>query len=499
MRDDLRPILIGGGQVIQRDVEPSEALSPVGLLAASARAAADDSGAGEALLQRVDTVGVVDVMGWRVWNPPRAWAEHLGLRAQREIATCIGGETPIRLLNHVARRIAAGEIGVALIGGTNNLRTQRRAAKAGLKLDWSVATQGEPERLGVTQMGHSPGEAAHGLALPITIYPIFENALRARRGLDIATHRQRMGELMSRFSRVAAANPQAWFPIERSAEELTRESAENRMVSFPYTKYLNSVLETNQSASLIVSSVAAARAAGIPERNWVYWWGGAHAQESEWFPSERPDFARCEALERAARGALAEATLDLAAITHFDFYSCFPIAVEMACEMLDIAEDDPRGLTVTGGLPYAGGPGNNYSMHALAAMLPRLRGSAAARALVTGNGWYLTKHSACVLGAAPPAALPAPEPAAAAAAIPEGTRSTAPVRGEGRLETYTIVYDPAGSPVRGIALGRDADGRRFVANTPSDRALFEAWTREEPIGCRGSLDTRDGLNHFTPL
>ena len=57
----------------------------------------------------------------------------------------------------------------------------------------------------------------------------------------------------------------------------------------------------------------------------------------------------------------------------FDFYSCFPVAVEVACDMLGLDESDPRGFTVTGGLPYAGGPGNAYTIHSLAAMVERLR------------------------------------------------------------------------------------------------------------------------------
>jgi acetyl-CoA C-acetyltransferase len=49
----------------------------------------------------------------------------------------------------------------------------------------------------------------------------------------------------------------------------------------------------------------------------------------------------------------------------FDIYSCFPSAIEIACEEIGLSEDDPRGLTVTGGLPYSGGPGNSYVLHSI--------------------------------------------------------------------------------------------------------------------------------------
>ena len=147
--------------------------------------------------------------------------------------------------------------------------------------------------------------------------------------------------------------------------------------------------------------MSAARALGIPEQRWIHWWGAANTEEEAWFPSERPDFAACPAMGDAVGGALAGAGVTLDEIDRFDFYSCFPVAVEMACEMIGLREDDPRGLTVTGGLPYAGGPGNNYTLHAVATMMEELRAEPGTRGLLTGIGWYLNKHAACVCSAAP--------------------------------------------------------------------------------------------------
>ena len=156
---------------------------------------------------------------------------------------------------------------------------------------------------------------------------------------------------MHGFTRVAAQNPHAWFPTERSAEEIAEPGPRNRMVAFPYPKYMNSVIETDQAAAVWITSAAVARRMGVPPSRWVYYWGGANAAERAWFPSERPDFAECPALAAAAQGALARAGVTLDAVDWVDFYSCFPVAVEMACEMLGVDEADPRGLTVTGGLP----------------------------------------------------------------------------------------------------------------------------------------------------
>jgi acetyl-CoA C-acetyltransferase len=309
-----------------------------------------------------------------------------------------------------------------------------------------------------------------------------------------------MGALMSRFTQVAAKNPYAWYPVARSPDELTLPSANNRMIAYPYTKYLNAVIETDQAAALLLMSAAAATELGVPPAQQVHWWGGASAAEQAWFPSERPDFAACPALRDAATGALAEAGLALDEIDAFDLYSCFPVAVEMACEMLGLDEDDPRGFTVTGGLPYAGGPGNAYTLHALAAMAQQLRAHPGQRGLVTGNGWYLTKHAASVWSTQPREKSGAP-PASPSEAERARRKALPPVpeaQGSGTLEAYTVLFDREGQPARGIVLGRTQSGERFLANTPDDRASLEALLAREAVGRSGKLSSHDGHVRFEP-
>jgi acetyl-CoA C-acetyltransferase len=204
----------------------------------------------------------------------------------------------------------------------------------------------------------------------------------------------------------------------------------------------------------------------------------------------------------SSAGALANAGIGIDEIGHIDFYSCFPAAVEMACEMLGLDANDPRGFTVTGGLPYAGGPASAYTLHSLAAMVERLRDDPGSKGLVTGNGWYLTKHAASVWsseprpGDAPQAALPDPLPSADMEKTPAS--AVAEAAGRAVVETYTVLYDREGAPVRGIVLGRQADGQRFLANTPEDRSLLEAFVATEQIGREGTLSQRDGRNVFDP-
>jgi acetyl-CoA C-acetyltransferase len=499
MTDELAPILIGAGQLTQRDVEPERALEPVAMMAAAARAAAEDAGAGARLLAAADRVAVVNVFSYPYGNAPRLLAERIGARPREELTTTIGGNTPQSLVNLMARRIAAGDVGVVLLAGAETVRTVGRARKARVTLAWGGG-DGSPTVLGDDRDGTSAHELAHGLVLPTAIYPLFENAIRGRRGWTIDEHRRRLGALYSRFAAVAAANPHAWFREPRRPEEITTVGPENRMIAFPYPKRMNAIIEVDQAAAVVMTSVGRARALGVDPSRWVYLRAGADACD-HWLVSDRVDYASSPAIRAAGGAALAAAGVAIDEVGLFDLYSCFPSAVQIGRDMLGVAEDDPRPLTVTGGLAYFGGPGNDYSMHAIATMCERLRAAPGTVGLVTALGWYLTKHAIGVYATTPPSRpWTAVDGAAVQRAVDAepGPALVESPAGPGTIETYTVLYDREGGPLRGIVIGRLDDGRRFLANTPPDRALLESFTREEAVGRRGRVASDGETNRFEP-
>lgn len=503
MKDENRiPVIIGTGQLVDRDATLEGYLEPLEMLTRTAQGAAEDTGVGPALFQKLDTIALVGIVGWHPQNAPGLLGEKLGAHPTKEFTTGTGGQMGVSLTNLVANRIVKGESELALVGGSNNLKMLMQAIAEKTRLPWSRGGQGQAELVDGDESGTNELEEAYGMQMPPDVYPLFENALRAKLGLSIEAHRKRMGDLFERFTRIAANNPYAWFPLERSSAELTTVTETNRMISWPYTKYLNAILNTEQAASLLVCSAAKARSMGIPESKWVYWWGGAKSQEKAWWTSERPDFAACPSMQDTMTSTLANAGVDMSEIDHIDFYSCFPVAVEMAVEVLGLDVTDPRGFTVTGGLPYAGGPASAYTLHSLAMMVNRLRDNPGHKGLVTGNGWYLTKHSATVLSSAPKSgALPA---YGLLDKLPSADLPTEPVAvadaptGEGVIETYTVAYGRDGRPNRGIILGRTTGGQRFLANTPDDPSMLEEFVLQERVGQTGRLGRLDGMLVFEP-
>ncbi len=496
------PVLIGGGQITQRDVEPEEALEPLALMREAALRAADDARLPRPALAKVDLVAVVNILSWQYANPPAALAAELGAHPQRLWLSSWGGNTPQWLVNEIASRIATGEVSLAILAGAEALATMQRAGRKGVPVHWRAgAGEGfaEPTTMGSFRPGGNDHESAHGLVLPIAIYPLFENALRHHYGWTIEQHRQELGRLCARMTEVAAGNPYAWFPQQRTAEEITTVSAENRMVCFPYPKYMNAIIEVDQGAALLLTSAANARALGVPESRWVYLWGCADTQD-HWYVSERINYYSSPAIRVAGEQALRMAGWSIEDVDFVDLYSCFPCAVQLGRDALGIPGHDPRPLTVTGGLPYAGGPGNNYVTHAIATMLGVLREHPGKRGLVSGVGWYATKHSIGLYSTErPPRPFLREDPATYQERIDAMPRPEVVQHPEGRgcVETYTVVHGRDGAPKHAIVIGRLEDGRRFLANMEGDPELLEAWEKEEAIGLWGTVCTGQGKNRFS--
>ncbi len=503
-------MLVGVAQYAGRETDPEAALDPLSMMIDVASRAAYDTGLGQSLFAKVDAFFHIPSAYWTPANGAALVAERLGIDRRARIQnTGGGGEIGVLAANHLAAEIIAGRTEVAVMTGGQAWKTAERAEAAGVDLNWPTGgdPSGADERFGaVAQPMVSELEERHRLTRPIQAYPLFENALRAAQGMTLAEHAQRLGQMMTEFTAVAAANPYAWFPTERSAEELYTPTAENRMIGFPYTKYLNSVLNTDQAGAYVMTSTAKARDLGIPEDRWVYWWGGHNASERAWFASTRPNFAECPSMKDSSLGALGQAGVGVDDIALFDFYSCFPIAVRMACAMLGIDELDSRPFTVTGGLPYAGGPGSAYNMNSIAAMVERLREDDLSIGMVTGNGFFLTKHAAAVLSARPkqggwnrPDALPPSASMNTAPAIPDESAT-----GRGRIEAYTVMHDRDGQPTMGYVCGRlngnGTEGRRFLANIPEDRDLLRDLLASEAVGRTGDVrqDPTTGRCVFAP-
>jgi acetyl-CoA C-acetyltransferase len=508
---DLTPVVIGVGEASERiEAKGYEALSPAELAGRAARAALDDALSADALARQVDVIATVRQFETshpravapfgRADNFPRAVARRIGADPARAILEPVGGQGPQHLVNEFANAIGAGEAKMVLLAGAEAISTQRHLMSSGETRDWSETVGGEVEDRGYGDSLSGSELPRHGARTPMSLYAMFENARRSRLGLDRAEYRKEMGRLFAPFTEVAAGNPHAMSRECLSATDIATVTPSNRITSDPFPRRVVSRDQTNQGAAALLTSVGKARELGVPEERFVYLRGGADVRERS--PLERADLSKSPAAVMAVRAALASAGVSLADVDLFDFYSCFPIAVFNVRDGLGIPPDDPRPLTMTGGLPFFGGAGNNYSMHGVAAMVRALRQRPEAVGLVAANGGFLSKYSVGIYSAKPApwrgfdsAALQAEVDAWPAPEISTGD-------GWGTVETYTVDY--AAKPPAGVVVGRlDESGARFVARTDmEDDTIARQMMTEEPLGARVRVapegDGRSIIEEFQP-
>lgn len=497
---DNTPILVGVGQQTWHQSDASR--TPIDALhEASARAIADTHC--KRITDAIDTVAMVRFIADTTpaisalfpRNPGSALAQRLGIDAAAIFQGTIGGNTPQYLVNHFAGKLARGEHSAVLLTGAELLATLFSVLRSGEDISAWADAGTEPPTVGVEREGHTAAELAHGLYEPINTYPLFENSLRHHLGTSREDHIARIAELCSRMSRVAADNPLAWRPEFQTAEQIRTVEKRNRYIGYPYTRAMNPVLEVDMAAAVIMTTVGKARELGIDEHNWIYLHAGADVNDI-WYVSERPTLHTSPAIKLAWQTVSAQVGISLDEIAHFDIYSCFPSAVLVACNEIGLQPLDHRGVTVTGGLPFFGGPGNNYSLHAIAQMAATLRAGAGGHGLVTANGMYLTKHSLGLYSTQPPAqGWSDTDNGALQRQIDTAPRMTiaADPSGSATIETWTVSFGREG-PQRGIVIARNDAGERIVANTPADEATLQQLISEDPIGHKGSVRVEDGIN-----
>lgn len=502
---DNTPILIGVGQVTEKGRPLDDASSPLDLIEQAAYEAAKDAGLDKSVFANLDTLVIVRGFREPTKNSPEVIKNRIGAVNAADYLTPHGGNTPQYLMNRYSEAITKGEAKFCLFAGSEAMDTGRRFIKEGKMPAWDEPSDKDATYLYDDEEMSNDYENNHGVFPPSNIYPMFENALRHKYGRSIPEHQQKIGELFSAFTKVAATSPHAWYPIERSADEIANPSDQNRFVGWPYTKFMNAMNQINQSAALLLTSVAYARELGVPEDRWLYLHGCADTKEI-WNVQDRVDYHSCPAMRVMGDEAFNMAGKTPDDMDFIDIYSCFPVAVEIACDELGIAQDDPRGLTVTGGLPFHGGAGNNYVMNSIAAMADKLRDNPGKFGLVTANGGYLTKHSIGIYSTTPTQGeWTRTDPKTYQPKIDNLPRPTVIEQADGDavIETYTIMYGRTNEPEGGIVIGRlgdnlNDDAPRFLSVLPTDKALLQSMTEQDMIGTKGTVSNDGTRNTFMP-
>ncbi len=480
--DPRTPVIVGVGQHNQRVDQGEPALEPVDLMVVAAQAAlADSSSAADPT--DIDSVRTVGLLSWRYLDPGSLVAERLGVGHDIDSGvSAMGGNSPQMLLNETALDIAAGRASCVLLAGAEAWRTRSATRKTGDRPDWTVQSEDTPaaREIGTAVEMNHEAETTLGVFLPIQVYPMFEQARRHHLGRTMAEHLPELGDLWSRFSEVAATNPNAWIQESMTADEIVTPSGSNRMVGYPYTKVMNSNNAVEQSAAVLICSVEVAERMGVPRDRWVFPLAGGDGHEHP-YVSHRDNLHTSPAVGVIGRATLAAAGMTIDDVAHVDLYSCFPVAVQVGADELGLSLD--RQLTLTGGLSFAGGPWNNYVMHSIAAMVDALRADPGTNGLVWGNGGYLTKHSFGIYSTEPPTTgFAHVHPQDEIDALPSRELAADHI-GPATIESWVVMHDRESQPEAAFMAMLTDDGRRAWGTTTEPGAL-DVMVADDMIGRR---------------
>jgi len=489
---DRIPVIVGVGEIVDRTRNPAEGREPLTLMVEALRAAQDDAGA--ALLSQLDSLDVICEYSWPYVDAPGLVARELGVSPRHARYGDVGGESPVRYLHEAALRIQRGESTVAAVVGAEAQYTVAGAIKANLNLAWE-----ERDKKAVILTGRefsAPVAVDHGVCIPTNVYPLYENASSAHWGQTQREALQESGETWAALSRAAAKNPASWLQEPYTPEAITTPGEKNRLIAWPYTKHMVANPLVNQGGAVLLTSVANARALGIPESRWVRILGGAAANEPRDY-LERDQFWQSHAQNAVLERCVEIAGGDASRFAAMELYSCFPCVPKMARRTLGVPASAP--LSVTGGLSFFGAPLNDYMTHAACAIVRTLRQTPAGVGLLYGQGEFVTKHHALVM--APGAGdtqttLPEDYKVQAQADARRGPVPAflADYAGAATIETFTVIYQRDGRPEYGCVIARTPDGARLMARVPaSDTATLAVLTDldSQPVGRSGTVSRLD--------
>jgi acetyl-CoA C-acetyltransferase len=478
------PVLVGVAAIQQREEDPRVAREPVALMAEALERAADDAGS-RALLERADRIYVPQGM-WSYPDPGRLIADRIGAQHARSIFAEIG-ILQTELFGRAAHAIATGAARIVLVTGGEARYRELRAQIAGIDVSITAQPDGaRPDELLTPDAGGVQAlEGEHGLQMPVTQYAIIENALRHAEGMSLADHRRTVAELWAAFSTVAASNPMAWNPSPRTADDIATPSARNRMLAFPYNKLHCTGWNVDQAAALVFCSAATAREMGVPEDRWIFPLAVVDSNHMTAL-SERPFVGRSPGFALAGRRLVERTGIGLDTIDHVELYSCFPAAVRVQCLELGLSPDRP--LSVTGGMPFAGGPLNNFVLQALVRMTEVLRAAPGSTGLLTAISGIITKQGLSLWrSGAPERPFVHEDVGTEVAATARPMRVVANRDGAGTVTSYTVLCE-GGEPRTGVALVNFSEEERTIASTV-DAGVIQDMMDSEFCGRRVRVGT----------
>ena len=332
---------------------------------------------------------------WRYRDPGKWIAKNNDFKTIPTTYVTKIGVLQQNLINEACLKIENGEINASIILGGEARYKQLRSVIEKKEYFETKLDENPDFYIKAKEDLYGDEELEELGAMAVGYYATMETALRKNDNENIEEHQNNIASMYEEFSKVASNNEDAWLDHPYSKKEILETSKKNKMLAYPYNKLHCTSWNVNQSAALIICSEELANKLEIDNKKRVY---PISSSENNHMIAiqQRPKLYESLGMIYAAKSInrMME-QLDII-LDAYDLYSCFPAAVKMFSKSLELGSELPK--TITGSMPYAGGPLNSFVIHSTVKMIQKIRALEARHGLVTGVSGMMTKQSFCVWG-----------------------------------------------------------------------------------------------------
>ena len=299
------------------------------------------------------------------------------------------------LINEACQKIETGEINASIILGGEARFKQLRAVIEKKEYFETKLDENPDFYIKAKEDLYGDEELAELGAMAVGYYATMETAIRKNDGEGIEEHQNNIALMYEEFSKIASENKDGWLNHPYAKEDILETSKKNKMLAYPYNKLHCTSWNVNQSAAIIICSEELANELEIDNKKRVY---PISSSENNHMIAiqQRPKLYESLGMTYAANSInkMIE-RLDIK-LDAYDLYSCFPAAIKMFTKSIGLDSEIPK--TVTGSMPYAGGPLNSFVIHSTVKMIQKIRALEVKYGLITGVSGMMTKQSFCVWG-----------------------------------------------------------------------------------------------------
>ena len=325
---------------------------------------------------------------WRYRDPGKWVAENNKIKSVKTTVTKVG-ILQQNLINTACDKIQNGEINASLIlGGESRFKILRSSIENKEYIETPLNTNPDIYDKSAEKLQLDIEEKELG-SMAVGYYAILESAFRFMLQNNHDDHSNYLSEIYSGYSKIAAINKDGWIEQSLDKKVIKTESKKNLRQAFPYNKYHCTSWNVNQACAIIICSEDIADKLNIPSDKRVY--PLASSENNHMISTlQRPNLIEPVGMHLAAKFIMDICNENNLIPNLYDLYSCFPVAIQMFAKSLKL--NDIKDKTVTGAMPFAGGPLNSYVLHSTAKLIEKLRENNGV-GIVTGVSGMMTKQS----------------------------------------------------------------------------------------------------------